>query len=126
MKNIISTDKAPAAVGPYSQAVEANGFIFCSGQIPLMPDGTRVEGDVKAQTRQCLENLKAVLEARFLGLGHVVKCTVLLSDMAYFGDMNEVYGEYFSSDYPARAAFAAKGLPLGVDVEIEAIAIRPA
>ena len=123
MKSIITTDRAPAAVGPYSQAVEANGLLFISGQIPLRPDGSRVEGDVTAQTRQCLENIKAVLAERGLGPANVVKCTVLLTDMADFAAMNQVYGEYFSSEPPARAAFAVCELPLGFDVEIEAIGV---
>lgn len=122
-KEIIATDKAPAAVGPYSQAVQANGFLFCSGQIPLRPDGSFVEGDVAEQTRQCLENLRAVLSAGELGLESVVKTTVFLTDMADFGAMNAVYASYFPSDPPARVTVAVRELPQGAKVEIEAVAV---
>ncbi len=122
MKRIISTDKAPGAVGPYSQAVEANGLLFCSGQIPLRPDGSMVEGGVAEQTTQCLDNLMAVLAARDLGPANVVKVNVYLTDMGDFGAMNEVYAGYFPSDPPARAAVAVRELPKGVAVELEAVA----
>jgi len=124
MKKIIHTDQAPGAVGPYSQAVEAGGFLFCSGQIPLDPKTMKVvEGGVEAQTRQVLENLKAVVEAAGANLSQVLKTTVLLDDIENFKAMNAVYAEYFSPDEnpPARAAFQVSALPLGVQVEIEAV-----
>jgi 2-iminobutanoate/2-iminopropanoate deaminase len=125
MKKIISTDKAPAAIGPYSQAVETGEFIFVAGQIPIYPpEGKIVAGDVTGQTRQVLENLKAILEAAGLGLESVVKTTVFLSSMADFQEMNNVYSEYFSNDPPARATVEVAALPLGARVEIEAVAGR--
>jgi 2-iminobutanoate/2-iminopropanoate deaminase len=125
MKKVISTSKAPAAVGPYSQAIEANGFVFISGQIPLDPQtGKMVEGGIKEQTHQVLKNIKAILDSAELNFNHVIKSTVFLSDMSDFAAMNEVYAEYYTSDQPARAAFAVKGLPLGALVEIESIAIK--
>jgi 2-iminobutanoate/2-iminopropanoate deaminase len=125
MKKVISTSNAPAAVGPYSQAIEANGFVFISGQIPINPQtGKMVEGGIKEQTHQVLKNIKAILETAELNFNHVIKSTVLLSDMSDFAAMNEVYGEYYTSDQPARAAFAVKGLPLGALIEIESIAIK--
>lgn len=123
MKRIITTDRAPAAVGPYSQAVEANGFLFCSGQIPLRPDGSLVEGGVAEQTTQCLDNLIAVLAARKLGPSNVVKINVYLTDMGDFNAMNQIYGRYFPSDPPARAAVAVRELPMGAAVELEAVAV---
>lgn len=116
----IHTEKAPAAVGPYSQAIEAGGFVYVSGQLPLK-NGTLVE-EIKEATRQCLENLKAILEAAGTDLNHVVKTTVYLQDMGQFADMNGVYAEYFHEHKPARAAFQVAKLPLGAIVEIEAIA----
>ncbi len=125
MKKIIHTDKAPAAVGPYSQAVEANGFLFISGQVPINPaTGKVVEGGITEQTRQVMENIKAILEEAGYGFQQVVKSTCFLSDMANFKAMNEVYAEYYKTEQPARAAFAVKELPLGVMVEIETIAVR--
>ncbi len=123
MKKIISTDKAPAAIGPYSQAVKTGSLIFVSGQIPIDPQtGEFVSGGVAAQTRQDLVNMKAILEAAGSSMDRVVKCTVLLADMNDFGEMNAVYQEFFSDNPPARAAFSVKGLPKGALVEIEAIA----
>lgn len=116
----IHTDKAPAAVGPYSQAIEAGGFVYVSGQLPLT-DGKLVE-EIKEATRQCLENLKAILEAAGTDLNHVVKTTVYLQDIGQFADMNAVYAEYFNEHKPARAAFQVAKLPLGAIVEIEAVA----
>jgi 2-iminobutanoate/2-iminopropanoate deaminase len=125
MKKVISTSKAPAAVGPYSQAIEAHGFVFISGQIPLDPQtGKMVEGGIKEQTHQVLKNIKAILDSAELNFNHVIKSTVFLSDMGDFAAMNEVYAEYYTSDQPARAAFAVKGLPLGALVEIESIAVK--
>ncbi|MDF1572837.1 MAG: RidA family protein [Bacteroidales bacterium] len=125
MKNIISTEKAPAAVGPYSQAVEANGTLYVSGQVPLYPaTGKVVIGGIEEQTARSLENIGAILAEAGYAYSNVVKCTCLLSDMANFTAMNKVYARYFSEKQPARAAFAVKELPLGVLVEIEAIAVK--
>ena len=123
MKKIIRTDKAPAAVGPYSQAVEINGTLYVSGQVPLDPgSGSVVEGGIKEQTEQVMKNIGKILEAAGYGYEHVVKSTCLLSDMSHFKAMNEVYAAYYPENQPARAAFAVKELPLGVLVEIETIA----
>ncbi len=120
----ISTKNAPAASGPYSQAIEVNGFVYASGQLPLDPaTGTFPEG-IKAQTRQSLLNAKAIMEAAGLSLNDVVKTTVLLADIADFAEMNEVYAEFFSEPYPARSAFAVKSVPKGALVEIECIAAK--
>ena len=120
----ISTKNAPAAIGPYSQAIEVNGFVYASGQLPLDPaTGTFPEG-IKAQTRQSLLNAKAIMEAAGLSLNDVVKTTVLLADIADFSEMNEVYAEFFSEPYPARSAFAVKSVPKGALVEIECIAAK--
>ena len=122
-RQITSTDKAPAAVGPYSQAVSANGFVFAAGQVGLDPTtGQLVGEDVASQTRQALQNIKAVLEASSSCLDHVVKTTVYLADIADYGAMNEVYAEFFAEKPPARAAFQVAALPLGARVEIAAIA----
>ena len=121
----ISTEKAPAAIGPYSQAIEANGFVYASGQLPIDPaTGAFPEGGIKEQTRQSLLNAQAILQEAGLDLKNVVKTTVLLSDIANFGPMNEVYAEFFSAPYPGRSAFAVKDLPKGALVEIEMIAVR--
>lgn len=124
MKQPVKTDKAPAAIGPYSQGVEWDSkLVFTSGQIPLDPrTGQLVEGDIKAQTRQALENLKAVLEAGGSNLRKVIKCTVFLADMNDFAAMNQVYGEYFNQAPPARSAFQVARLPKDARIEIEAIA----
>lgn len=122
MKTQIDTPKAPGAIGPYSQAVKAGNLIFVSGQLPINPaDGTMGEY-IKCQTRQSLENAKAILEAAGASFADVVKTTVFLADMSLFGEMNEVYAEYFSAPYPARCAFAVKELPKQALVEIEMIA----
>ncbi len=119
----IKTTKAPQAIGPYSQAIEANGFVFCSGQIAIDPaTGKLISGTVEEQTRLVLNNLKAVLEAAGSSLDKVVKCTVFLQDMNDFSKMNEVYGQFFKPPYPARAAVQVARLPKDVKVEIEAIA----
>ncbi|MDE5948161.1 MAG: RidA family protein [Prevotella sp.] len=121
----LHTDKAPAAIGPYSQAIEVNGMVFASGQIPLDPaTGNVVEGGIKEQTRQALTNAKAIMEAAGLSLANVVKTTVFMADMADFAAMNEVYSTFFTEPYPARSAVAVKALPKGVLVEVECIAAR--
>lgn len=125
MKRIISTEKAPRAIGPYSQAVEVNGTLYISGQVPLVPGTMQiVKGGIKEQTRQVMENIGAILDAAGYSFADVVKSTCLLSDMANFKAMNEVYGEYYRENPPARAAFAVKELPLGVMIEIETIAVK--
>ena len=119
----INTTHAPAAIGPYSQAVEANGFVYVSGQLPIDPStGAFAEGGIQAEARQCLTNIKNILEAAGYTLNDVVKTTVLLADIADFAAMNAVYAEYFNENKPARACFAVKDLPRGALVEIEAIA----
>lgn len=122
---VIATTEAPAAIGPYSQAVEINGFVYISGQLPIAPaTGAYPQGGVKGQTRQSLENILAILREAGLGMCNVVKTTVLLADIADFALMNEVYTEFFSQPYPARSAFAVKTLPKGALVEIECVAAR--
>ena len=124
MKEIIQTDRAPQAIGPYSQAVKANGLIFASGQIPIDPQtGQFVTGGIAEQTQQVLTNLAAVLEAAGSDLSKVVKTTVFLLDMAEFGTMNEVYGKFFGEAPPARATVQAARLPRDARVEIEVIAL---
>ncbi len=119
----IDTGKAPAAIGPYSQAICHNGLIFVSGQLPIDPaTGAFPEGGVEAQTRQSLTNIKAILEEADSGMGKVIKTTVLLADMGDFAAMNGVYSEFFQTPYPARCAFAVKTLPKGALVEIECVA----
>jgi 2-iminobutanoate/2-iminopropanoate deaminase len=122
-REVVRTDSAPAAIGPYSQAIRAGDLLFTSGQIPLKPDGGLETGDIRAQTRQVLRNLKAVLEAGGSSLSQVVKCTCFLADMNHFAAMNEVYGEFFSQEPPARSAVEVARLPRDVLVEIEAVAL---
>ncbi len=119
----ITTDNAPAAIGPYSQAIRANGFIFTSGQIPLTPDGELVEGDIHEQTRQVLTNLSAVLEAAGSSLEQIVKTTIYLTDMDDFIAVNTVYAEFFAGSFPARSTVAVKTLPKNVQIEIDAVAL---
>jgi len=119
----VTTDNAPAAIGPYSQAIKANGFIFTSGQIPLRPDGTLVEGDIHEQTRQVLTNLNAVLEAAGSSLENIVKTTIYLTNMDDFIAVNTVYAEFFAGVFPARSTVAVKTLPKNVQIEIDAIAL---
>lgn len=120
---VISTKKAPAAIGPYSQAIQVGNLLYTSGQIPVDPaTGAFVEGGVKKQTRQSLTNVKAILEEAGLQMSNVVKTTVFMADMNDFADMNAVYAEFFSEPYPARSAVAVKTLPKGALVEIEVIA----
>lgn len=126
MKKILFTDKAPAAVGPYSQAVEAGGFVFCSGQIAIDPATNQVlQVDVAKQTERVLENISAVLKNAGLEFKHIVKTTIFLTDMKDFGTVNEIYGRYFPEQPPARSTVAVAGLPKGVNVEIEVLAKRP-
>ena len=122
MKKIIATDQAPAAVGPYSQAVLVNGLLFVSGQIPVNPADGSVAESIEAQSHQALKNVGAILAEAGLGYEDVVKTTVLLADIADFKAMNAVYAEYFTQDKPARACFQVAALPMGVKVEIEVIA----
>lgn len=125
MRKIIITDKAPAAIGPYSQAIEVNGLIFASGQLPIDPaTGDFPEGGIKEQTAQCFENIKAILAEVGLTADNIVKTTVLLNDIANFAGMNEVYATQFAGTFPARSAFAVKDLPKGAMVEIEVVAAR--
>ena len=124
MKEVIHTDNAPKAVGPYSQAIRAGDFLFTSGQIPMDPgSGKLVQGGIKEQARQVMKNLKAVLEAGGTDFSKVVKATVFLDDLKNFVQFNEVYGEYFPGDRPARSTFQVAGLPLGAKIEIEMIAL---
>ena len=120
---VISTKKAPAAIGPYSQAIQVGNLVYTSGQIPIDPStGAFVEGEIKEQTRQSLTNVKAILEEAGLSMSNVVKTTVFMADMGDFAEMNAVYAEFFSEPYPARSAVAVKTLPKGALVEIEVVA----
>lgn len=123
MKEIIVTDKAPKAIGPYSQGVKAGNFVFFSGQIPLVPEtGEMVEGDIARQTEQVMENIAAVLDAAGLGFDNVVKTTIFLVNLADFATVNDIYGRRFSSAPPARSTVEVKALPRGAGVEIEIVA----
>jgi len=125
MRRIISTPKAPAAIGPYSQAVEVNGTLYVSGQVPIDPEtGKIIDGDIREQTAQVMKNIGAILEAAGYSYRDVVKSTCLLSDMSNFKAMNEVYGVCYPENPPARAAFAVKDLPLGALIEIETVAVK--
>ncbi len=125
MKKIINSPKAPKAIGPYSQAVEANGTLYISGQIPVdVNTGKFVEGGIREQTEQVLKNVGHILEAAGYTYDNVVKTTCLLSDIADFAAMNEVYAQFYKTECPARAAFAVKSLPMGALVEIETIAVK--
>jgi len=121
---IISTDRAPAAIGPYSQAIKTNGMIYTSGQIPLSPSGELIDRDIKRQTRQVLTNLKNLLEDSDSGLEYVVKTTIFLENIEDFGIVNVLYAEYFEDHKPARSTVAVKTLPKNVLIEIEAIALE--
>lgn len=124
MKQIISTDKAPKAIGPYSQAVKANGFVFTSGQLPINPaTGAFREGGIAEQTAQVLENVRAVLQAAGTDMQYVVKMTVFLKDINDFKAFNEVYATFFPENPPARSAFQVAALPLNAMIEIEAVAV---
>lgn len=125
MKKVFFTEQAPAAIGPYSQAIEANGMLFLSGQIPVNPaTGEFVPGGISEQTAQSFENIKHILQNAGLTTANIVKTTVFLADMSLFGEMNAVYAKYFDGDFPARSAVAVKALPKGALVEIECIAVR--
>ena len=124
MKKIIHTENAPKAIGPYSQAIEMNGLLFISGQIPVNPKTGTIPEGIEAQTEQVMQNIGAILKEAGYNFSDVVKSTCLLSDMANFKPMNEVYARYYNENPPARAAFAVKGLPMGVLVEIETIAMK--
>lgn len=124
-RKIITSEEAPSAVGPYLQAVEAGGFVFVSGQIPLDPaTGRMVEGDITTQTRRVMDNVGAILRAAGLGFADIVKCTIFLADMADFPAVNEAYAAYFPQNPPARACIQAAALPKGARIEIEAVAAR--
>ncbi len=123
-KKVIQTEKAPKAIGPYSQAIQAGNFLFLSGQIPLDPKtGELVKGDIRKQTQQVLENIKGILESQGLGMENVVKSTIFLKDIANFNQVNEVYATYFLSSPPARSTVEVTKLPRNADIEIEAIAL---
>ncbi len=124
MKKIIFTEKAPKAIGPYSQAVEINGTLYISGQVPIIPETGKMPEGIKAQTEQVMKNIGAILEAAGYTFNDVVKSTCLLSDMDNFQAMNEVYGSYYKENPPARAAYGVVKLPLGALIEIETIAIK--
>jgi 2-iminobutanoate/2-iminopropanoate deaminase len=123
-KKVVQTEKAPKAIGPYSQAIQAGNFLFLSGQIPLDPKtGELAKGDIRKQTQQVLENIKGVLESQGLGMENVVKSTIFLKDMGNFNQVNEVYATYFPSSPPARSTVEVAKLPKDADIEIEAIAL---
>lgn len=123
-RQIISTDKAPAAIGPYSQAVKIDGMLFTSGQVPIVPETGKIEAtDIEGQAEQVMKNLEAVLKAGGSDLSKVVKCTIFLKDLAHFGKVNEIYGARFKSEPPARSCVQVAKLPLDCLVEIEAIAL---
>ena len=125
MKKIHFTEKAPEAIGPYSQAVEANNMLFISGQVPIDPaTGNLIEGDIREQTEQVMKNIGAILVAAGYKYSDVIKSTCLLSDMNNFAAMNEIYGKYYPTDSPARAAYGVVKLPLGALIEIETIAAK--
>jgi len=122
MKRIVKTEKAPSPMGPYSQAVRAGDFLFVSGQVALTPEGKKIQEDIKAETRQTMENIKAILKAAGLGFEHVVKVNIYLTDMGKFPEVNVVYGTYFKENFPARATVGVASLPRGFNVEIECVA----
>jgi 2-iminobutanoate/2-iminopropanoate deaminase len=124
-KQTINTSNAPAPIGPYSQAVKAGGFLYISGQIALNPATSElIIGTITEETEQVMNNLKAILESAGLGFSNVIKTSIFLSDMELFANVNEVYGKFFDTDYPARETIAAKGLPKNVNVEISMIALE--
>ena len=123
LREVVSTPNAPAAIGPYSQAIKANGFVFVSGCIGIHPETKQLAGSIEDQTRQVLQNLKSIVEASGSSLEKVCKTTILLSSMSDFATVNSIYGEYFPTNPPARATFAVAGLPLGAAIEIECTAL---
>lgn len=126
MKSIIYTNKAPEPIGPYSQAVQTGNMLFISGQIPIIPEtGELISGTISDEAMQVMKNLEALLLKAELGFNHVVKTTIFLSDMKHFAEVNEVYGSFFTSDFPARETVAVLGLPKNVNVEISMIAVKP-
>ena len=126
MKQVVNTANAPAPIGPYSQAIVAGSFIFVSGQIPSNPStGEIVSGDIKAETKQVMENIKAILMEAGIDFSNIVKTTIFLTDMQSFGQVNEVYSTYFTDQFPARETVQVAGLPKNVNVEISVIAIKP-
>jgi len=126
MKKIVNTNNAPAPIGPYNQAVNAGGFLFVSGQIPMNPStGEIISSDIKAEAKQVMENISAILSEAGVGFGDVVKTTIFLTDMQSFAQVNEVYGSYFTDQFPARETVQVAGLPKNVNVEISVIAIKP-
>lgn len=126
MKKIVATDHAPAAIGPYSQAIRSGSMLFCAGQIPLDPkSGQIVSDDVAGQTKQVLENISGILQAAGLNFSHVVKTTIFLISMDHFQTVNEIYGTYFRDNPPARSTVAVSALPRGAKIEIEVIAMAP-
>ncbi len=124
MKKVIATTNAPGAIGPYSQAIDCGNMVYASGQIPINPASGEIPEGITAQTKQALENVKAILAEAGLTVDNVVKTTVFLADMSLFGAMNEVYGQVFTEPYPARSAVAVRELPKQVLVEVEVIAVR--
>ena len=125
IRRAIQSPAAPAAIGPYSQAIVANGLIFISGQLPLDREGNPVDGDIRVQARRCLENIRAILEAAGAGMSDLVKVTIYVTDLEDFAAINEVYAGYFSEEPPARSFVQVAGLPKGAKIEIEGIAVLP-
>lgn len=123
-RKLISTDAAPEAIGPYSQAIQVGPFLYTSGQIPLDSAGNLVQGGIEAQTHQVIQNLRAVLDAAGMDFGDVVKATVFLRDLAQFALVNKIYADYFGDHKPARSTVEVSGLPRGADIEIELVAVR--
>ncbi len=124
-RKIIKTDKAPAAAGPYSQGIEFNGIIFTSGQLPMDPkSGKMIEGEIGEKTKLILNNIKAIIEAEGSSLENIIKCTIFLTDMGDFGKVNKAYGSFFQENPPARSCIEVRALPLGANIEIEAIACK--
>ena len=124
MKKIISTDKAPSAIGPYSQAIIANGMLFTSGQLPIDPKTNEFAGnDIESQAKQCMENIKAILESENLQMSKIIKTTIFLTDLGTFAKVNEIYARYFKENPPSRSTVQVAALPKGAMIEIEAIAI---
>jgi 2-iminobutanoate/2-iminopropanoate deaminase len=124
-KQIVQTSHAPVPIGPYSQAIKANGFLFCSGQIALHPaSGKLMIADIETETKQVMTNIKTLLDEASIDFSHIIKTTIFLSDMSLFAQVNAVYGTYFQGDFPARETVAVKGLPRGVNVEISMTAVE--